>query len=213
MSQKIEELIHSIKVLQEELEQEFDTVRDRFSDEFIRQQRRFKVGIVSYLLDTHPFVFLTAPIIYACVIPFVLLICSPHTSSYLQRPIVELCSAGQSIHWQKPLATTRSIQSDFYFVSNTITIKGCHDQWVLQAHVANISIPFFCVCEYTTAVYSERPTSIQRLWNRYWFGLSCVTLYISLVVCLSILFCYSSGTTFAPPPTLLASWFAASLSR
>ena len=73
MSQKIEELIHSIKVLQEELEQEFDTVRDRFSDEFIRQQRRFKVGLFSYLLDTHPFVFLTAPIIYACLIPFVLL--------------------------------------------------------------------------------------------------------------------------------------------
>ncbi len=73
MTQKIDELIERIKELQEQLETEFDEMRSGFTKEFIRQQKRFKTGLVRYLATSRPQVILTAPIIYSCIVPFVLL--------------------------------------------------------------------------------------------------------------------------------------------
>jgi hypothetical protein len=84
MSQTIDDLIQRIKELQQELEAEFDKKsaefqfiiekkRVRFVEEVARQQRRLKIGWFRYLVKARPFNVLTAPVIYAGFIPFVVL--------------------------------------------------------------------------------------------------------------------------------------------
>ncbi|NVN92679.1 MAG: hypothetical protein HXX11_19075 [Desulfuromonadales bacterium] len=83
MSQ-IDELILRIKGLQEELEIEFKKKRDefefiieekrvRFAEEVARQQRRLKIGWLRYLVGARLLNVLSAPIIYAGFVPFLLL--------------------------------------------------------------------------------------------------------------------------------------------
>lgn len=84
MPQPIDDLINRIKELQEELEIEFKKKRDefefiiekkrvRFAEEVARQQRRLKIGWFRYLVKAKPLNVLTAPVIYAGFIPFILL--------------------------------------------------------------------------------------------------------------------------------------------
>lgn len=84
MNHKIDDLIRRIKELQEELEAEFKNRREEFqfviqkrrvlfAEEVARQQRRFKTGLFRYLAEARPLNILTAPIIYAGFIPFLLL--------------------------------------------------------------------------------------------------------------------------------------------
>jgi hypothetical protein len=84
MPQSIDDLIRRIKDLQEELEDEFKKKRDefefiieerrvRFAAEVARQQRRLKIGWFRYLIKARPLNVLTAPIIYAGFVPFILL--------------------------------------------------------------------------------------------------------------------------------------------
>ncbi len=84
MPQKIDELIQAIRELEEELEQEFNRKREefqfiigekrvRFAEEVSRQQRKLKTGLFRYLITSRPLNILTAPVIYAGFIPFVLL--------------------------------------------------------------------------------------------------------------------------------------------
>lgn len=84
MNRHIDELIERIKTLEEELESEFKKKRDeyqfiidekrvRFAEEVTRQQRRFKTGLFPYLIKSRPLNVLTAPLIYAGFIPFLLL--------------------------------------------------------------------------------------------------------------------------------------------
>lgn len=84
MSHAIDELIRKMHDLEEELEveyrkkrAEFDFIvkekRVHFAEEVARQQRRLKTGLVRYLLEAKPVNILTAPIVYAGFIPFVLL--------------------------------------------------------------------------------------------------------------------------------------------
>ena len=84
MPDKIGELIARIRVLQEEMEQEFrknrenfhyiiETRRIRFSEEVMRQQRRFKTNLFGYLGRASLFNLLTAPVIYSGIVPLVLL--------------------------------------------------------------------------------------------------------------------------------------------
>lgn len=84
MNRHIDELIEKIKTLEEELESEFKKKRDeyqffidekrvRFAEEVARQQRRFKTGLFSYLTTSRPLNVLTAPLIYAGFVPFLLL--------------------------------------------------------------------------------------------------------------------------------------------
>jgi hypothetical protein len=84
MNQKINDLIGRIKALEEELEKEFEkrraefnfiieNERIRFSEEMIVLHKRLKTGLVRYVIGAHPLNILTAPIIYAGIIPFLLL--------------------------------------------------------------------------------------------------------------------------------------------
>ena len=84
MNQQIDELIRKIQTLEEELEAELKRKRDeyqfiieekrvRFAEEVARQQRRFKTGLLRYLVTSRPQNLLTAPIIYAGFVPFLLL--------------------------------------------------------------------------------------------------------------------------------------------
>ena len=84
MNQQIDDLIHRIRILEEELEAELKKRRDefqfiveekrvRFAEEVARQQRRFKTGLFRYLIEARPLNVLTAPVIYAGFLPFVLL--------------------------------------------------------------------------------------------------------------------------------------------
>lgn len=84
MTPQIDELIHRIMELQEELEVEFNKKRNefqfiieekrvRFAEEVARQQRRMKTGWFNYVIKARPLNILTAPIIYGGFVPFILL--------------------------------------------------------------------------------------------------------------------------------------------
>jgi len=80
MRERIDELLMRIRALQDEIEEEFlrrreefDRKRRELADEFLHQQRRYKIGLLRYLADVRPAVLLTAPVIYAGWLPFLLL--------------------------------------------------------------------------------------------------------------------------------------------
>jgi hypothetical protein len=80
MKTTIEELLARIKLLQDELEEEYRRTREELAerrvalaDEFLRQQRRYKVGLLRFLIRSRILVVLTSPVIYAGWIPFLLL--------------------------------------------------------------------------------------------------------------------------------------------
>jgi hypothetical protein len=84
MNPKIVELLERMKALESELEQELDQARQnfryrlvdhkiRFEQDILAQQRRFRAGLVRYVLTARPLHALTAPVIYAVAIPLVLL--------------------------------------------------------------------------------------------------------------------------------------------
>jgi len=80
MREHINELLARIRQLENELEEEyrkqrveFDNRRRQFADELIAQQRRYRTGLLRFLLGARPLVALTAPLIYLGWIPFLLL--------------------------------------------------------------------------------------------------------------------------------------------
>lgn len=80
MKQHIDELLARIEALQNELEEEYRKTREEWTqkkaelaDEFLRQQRRYKTGLFRFLIRSRLLVVLTAPVIYAGWIPFMLM--------------------------------------------------------------------------------------------------------------------------------------------
>ena len=80
MKQHIDELLARIDALQNELEEEYRKTREEWTqkkaelaDEFLRQQRRYKTGLFRFLIRSRLLVVLTAPVIYAGWIPFLLM--------------------------------------------------------------------------------------------------------------------------------------------
>lgn len=80
MNKNVDELLARIHALQDELEEEYRRTRDEWAqkrlelaEEFLRQQRRYKTGLFRFLLRSRLLVALTAPIIYAGWIPFLLM--------------------------------------------------------------------------------------------------------------------------------------------
>ncbi len=80
MATTIDELLARIKTLQDELENEYRKARDDFAqkraqlaEDLLSQQRRYKLGLFGFLRRTRPLVALTAPLIYAGWIPFLLM--------------------------------------------------------------------------------------------------------------------------------------------
>lgn len=80
MKTTIEELLSRIASLQDELEEEYRKARDEMAtrraelaEDFLRQQRRYKIGLIRFILRSRILVVLSSPIIYAGWIPFLLL--------------------------------------------------------------------------------------------------------------------------------------------
>ena len=80
MKERIDELLHRIHDLQEEIEeeyrrrfQEFEVRRVELAGEFLRHQRHYRTGLFRFLRRSRLPVALTSPIIYAGWIPFLLL--------------------------------------------------------------------------------------------------------------------------------------------
>jgi hypothetical protein len=84
MNPKISELLARIQKMELEIELEmkrkraelqadFEETRVRFEHEVLEQQRRFKTGVIAYLLTANLMSVLTAPVIYALFFPILLL--------------------------------------------------------------------------------------------------------------------------------------------
>ncbi len=84
MNPKITELLDRIQLIEAEIELEmkrrraelqvdFEEARVRFEHEVLAQQRRFKTGLVRYLLSSNWRSIVTAPVIYAVLGPMLLL--------------------------------------------------------------------------------------------------------------------------------------------
>ena len=66
------EIEHEVKKRRAELQADFEEKRIRFEEEVLAQQRRFKTGLVKYVLSANWKVALTAPIIYSVFFPMVI---------------------------------------------------------------------------------------------------------------------------------------------
>lgn len=71
MKTPIEDLLARIRVLQDELEEEYRRAREELAvrraalaDEFLRQQRRYKVGLLRFMIRSRLLVILSSPVIY-----------------------------------------------------------------------------------------------------------------------------------------------------
>jgi len=80
VNKNIDEILARIRELEEALEDEYRQTRDQWgrkkldlADEFLSQQRRYKTGLFRFLLRSRLLVMLTAPVIYAGWIPFLLM--------------------------------------------------------------------------------------------------------------------------------------------
>jgi hypothetical protein len=68
--------ISGVEKLEEEIKSHFYEMRDDeiwFSEEIKREHRRLKTSLLRYVLHSRVLAILTAPFIYACIIPFALL--------------------------------------------------------------------------------------------------------------------------------------------
>ncbi|MGE0358071.1 MAG: hypothetical protein AB7P08_14300 [Burkholderiales bacterium] len=80
MRPPLEELLARIRALQEEVEEvcreardDLDRQREALAGEFLRRQRLLKRSLLRFVLGARPLVVLTAPVIYAGWIPFLLM--------------------------------------------------------------------------------------------------------------------------------------------
>jgi len=84
MDDNIQAIIHRIQELEEELENAFserkeafeytvEKKRVRFQKETLRWQKQFRTTIARYLFKARPLVWITSPMIYSLILPFVLL--------------------------------------------------------------------------------------------------------------------------------------------
>ncbi len=84
MNTKITELFARIQQMELEIEQEmqrrraelqadFEETRVRFEREVLEQQRRFKTGVLTYVLTANFWNVLTAPVIYSVLLPMLVL--------------------------------------------------------------------------------------------------------------------------------------------
>ena len=84
MSTVIDDLTRKIAELQAEVDAEmakrnaalrisFEKGRVAFEEELLRRHRELKIALSTYILNANPLVVITAPVIYAMIVPFVLL--------------------------------------------------------------------------------------------------------------------------------------------
>lgn len=80
MSLQVDELLARIRGLEEQLEDEYrksraaiEARKQALAEEFIRQQRRYRTGVFRFVFRSRLLVALTAPVIYAGWLPFLLI--------------------------------------------------------------------------------------------------------------------------------------------
>ena len=80
MKASLNDLLERIRGLQEQVEDEYRNAREDFdrrrgelAEEFLRTQRRYKVGLLRFLVRSRLLVALSAPVIYLGWIPFLLM--------------------------------------------------------------------------------------------------------------------------------------------
>ncbi|HEY5997251.1 MAG TPA: hypothetical protein VIU29_09520 [Candidatus Deferrimicrobiaceae bacterium] len=84
MGSQIDELLQAAKALEAEMERDFRKRREEFlasveekrlrvAEEMLAQHRRLRAGVLGYLISSRPLVALTAPLIYAGLLPMVML--------------------------------------------------------------------------------------------------------------------------------------------
>jgi hypothetical protein len=80
MNPRLEELLGRIHALQEEVEEvyrqaleELDLQRAELAEQFLGRQRSYKIGLLRFVAGAQPQVILTAPLIYAGWVPFLLM--------------------------------------------------------------------------------------------------------------------------------------------
>lgn len=80
MREHLDELLARLQTLQEEIEEQYrqaredlDRKRRELAGEFLRQQKRYKIGLLRFLAKSPLPVLLTAPVIYLGWIPFLLM--------------------------------------------------------------------------------------------------------------------------------------------
>jgi len=84
MTDKVTGLVERIRALQDELEDEFERRRTAFNyrveqgkivfeSDVLQRHKAIKLKLKQYVAGARPLVFLTAPVIYAVIVPFVLL--------------------------------------------------------------------------------------------------------------------------------------------
>jgi hypothetical protein len=84
MTPEIEKIVAQIQALQAELERQVRKAEEelqfrltdgriRFSREMQHWQRKYRIGVVRYLLDAKPMILITAPVIYAMLFPLLML--------------------------------------------------------------------------------------------------------------------------------------------
>jgi hypothetical protein len=84
MNPKIEELLHGIRKMEEELEVQMALARAElkvriedgkveFEKAVLKRHREMKTRLLRYILGARPLIALTAPVIYVLIVPFVLL--------------------------------------------------------------------------------------------------------------------------------------------
>jgi hypothetical protein len=101
MNPRINELLDRIRQIEEEIEQElrrrraelhadFEDRRIRFEREVLEQQRRFKAGLLGYLLGAELRNVVTAPVIYAVFFPMLLVDLFVTVYQYLCFPLYRI---------------------------------------------------------------------------------------------------------------------------
>ncbi len=80
MKERLQDLLARIAELQEQIEalyaqarEEFEEQRLKLAGELVRRQRRYRIGLLRYVVRARPLVVLTAPVIYVGWIPFLLM--------------------------------------------------------------------------------------------------------------------------------------------
>lgn len=76
----LNDLLARIQTLQEDVEEEYRKAREelqekqaKLAEDFLRQQKRYKIGLFRFLLRSNLLDIITAPVIYAGWIPFLLM--------------------------------------------------------------------------------------------------------------------------------------------
>jgi len=110
MNPQISDLLERIRLLEEEVEQEFkrrraelhadfEDRRIRFEREIVEQQRRFKAGLLGYLLGAELRHVVSAPVIYALAFPLLLLDLSVTLYQFVCFPLYRIPHVRRSDHF------------------------------------------------------------------------------------------------------------------